>query len=51
MIQLNLFYMIYISYAPLYDGAFARKVELMNESIHVIICYHLMVFANYREWS
>ena len=43
-------YILYINYVPVYDGAVARRVEMFNESILLLVNYHIMVFANNRAW-
>ena len=35
---------------PLYDGALTRRLELFNESILLLVSYHIVVFANSNAW-
>ena len=48
---MTLIYILYINTVPLYDGALARRVEMFNETILLIISYHMMVFANRMQWT
>ena len=41
---------MYINCVPVYDGEVARRVEMFNESILILVNYHIMVFANKRAW-
>ena len=45
-------YIIYINCVPLFDGASSRRIESLNESIFMVIIYHMTIFTeNNGGWT
>ena len=46
LIYSSLLYIIYIGHTSFHDPSSSKDLELMNEAIFLLICYHFVVFVN-----
>lgn len=46
MLYSTLIYIVYISQMGFYETVSNRRIEIMNESILVALCYHFVIFAD-----
>ena len=45
-IYTSLLYIIYISHVYFHDPMWSRDLEMVNESIFLLVCYHIVIFVN-----
>ena len=45
-IYTSIFYVIFISHYPKFDPPTVMWTEIANESIFLVICYHMVLFSN-----
>ena len=45
-IYASLLYIIYISHMYFHDPASSKSLEMLNEALFLLVCYHFVVFVN-----